>query len=153
MVYPLNMISPRQSDSSLEPVVAELTLAIGQLLRRLRSEANPGELNLSQSSVLARLDRGGPMTTADLARLESMKPQSMKSVLASLEEDGLVEREPHPTDGRQILFVPTSRGLEERKRRTMAKREWLIDALSKFDHADMQTLAAAIPLLRRLGDS
>jgi DNA-binding MarR family transcriptional regulator len=153
MIYAPLMTRSRPSDSSLEPVVAELTLAIGQLVRRLRSEAHPGELNLSQSSALARLEREGPMTTADLARVESMKPQSMKSILASLEEEGCVERQPHPTDGRQILFVPTSKGLEERRRRTAAKREWLIDALARFDQTDIQTLAAAIPLIRRLGDS
>lgn len=147
------MASSPVSHSSLEPVVTDLTLAIGQLLRRLRSEANPGELNLSQSSTLARLERAGPMTTADLARAESMKPQSMKSILASLEEEGCVERQPHPTDGRQILFVLTSKGLEDRRRHTVAKREWLIDALAKFDPTEIQTLAAAIPLIKRLGES
>ncbi|KWZ47351.1 MarR family transcriptional regulator [Burkholderia savannae] len=141
------------SDPSLELTVTDLTLAIGQLVRRLRSEANPGELNLSQSSVLARLEREGPMTTADLARAESMKPQSMKSILAGLEEEGSVERRPHPTDGRQILFAATSKGLEERRRHTVAKREWLIAALAGFDRTEIQTLAAAIPLIRRLGDS
>jgi DNA-binding MarR family transcriptional regulator len=147
------MSPSRKSDSSLEPIVADLTQAIGQLLRRLRSEANPGELNLSQSSVMARLDRAGPMTTADLARAESMKPQSMKSILASLEEEGCVERQPHPTDGRQILFVPTPKGLEDRRRHTAAKRAWLADSLAKFDPAEIEMLAAAIPLIRRLGDS
>ncbi|MGI4813389.1 MAG: MarR family winged helix-turn-helix transcriptional regulator [Janthinobacterium lividum] len=147
------MTSSRASDPSLEAIVTELTLAIGQLLRRLRSQAHPGELNLSQASALARLEREGPMTTADLARAESMKPQSMKAVLAILEEEACVERQPHPTDGRQILFVPTSKGLEERRRRTVAKREWLIDALAKFDQAQVQTLAAAIPLIKQLSDS
>jgi DNA-binding MarR family transcriptional regulator len=147
------MSPSRPSNRSLEPVASDLTLAIGQLLRKLRSEAHPGELNLSQSSALARLAREGAMTTADLARAESMKPQSMKAVLAILEEDGCVERQPHPTDGRQILFVPTAKGLEEQRQRTVAKREWLIAALAKLDPAEIQTLAAAIPLLRRLGDS
>jgi DNA-binding MarR family transcriptional regulator len=141
------------SDPSLETVAADLTLAIGQLLRRLRSEAHPGELNLSQSSALARLERQGPMTTADLARAESMKPQSMKAILASLEEEGCVERQPHPSDGRQILFVPTPKGLEERRRRTVAKREWLVDALEKIDRAEIEALAAAIPIISRLGES
>lgn len=143
----------RPSDSSLDPIAADLTLAIGQLLRRLRSEAHPGDLNLSQSSALARLERDGPMTTADLARSESMKPQSMKAILAILEEEGCVERRPHPTDGRQILFAPTPKGLEERRRRTVAKREWLVDALGRFDQAEIETLAAAIPLIRQLGDA
>jgi DNA-binding MarR family transcriptional regulator len=147
------MTSSRIPDPSLEPVAAELTMAIGQLLRRLRSEANPDELNLSQSMALARLQREGAMTTADLARAESMKPQSMKAILACLEEEGCVERRPHPTDGRQILFVPTPKGLEARRRRTVAKREWLIDAIARLDQAEIQTLAAAIPLIRRLGDS
>ncbi|WP_051062086.1 MarR family winged helix-turn-helix transcriptional regulator [Paraburkholderia kururiensis] len=139
--------------ASLEAVIAELTPAIGQIVRRLRSVGNPGELSLSQSSALARLEHGGPMTTADLARAESMKPQSMKSILASLEEEACVERQPHPTDGRQILFALTPKGLEERRQRTAAKREWLVDALSKFDQTELQTLAAAIPLLKRLGSS
>ena len=32
--------------------------------------------------ALARLEQGGAMTTADLARAESMKPQSMGTILA-----------------------------------------------------------------------
>lgn len=147
------MTRSRASDPSFGHVAADLTLAIGQLLRKLRSEANPAELNLSQSSALARLEREGPMTTADLARAESMKPQSMKSILASLEEEGCVERQPHPTDGRQILFELTPKGREVRQRHTVAKREWLLDALAKLDPAEIETLAAAIPLIRRLGDT
>jgi len=145
------MTRSRVSDPSLGTVAADLTFAIGQLLRRLRSEANPGEFNLSQSSALARLEREGPRTTADLARAESMKPQSMKAILSSLEEEGCVERQPHPTDGRQILFMLTAKGLEERRRHALAKREWLIDALAECDQAEIQTLVAAIPLIRRLG--
>jgi DNA-binding MarR family transcriptional regulator len=141
-----------QSPPPLESVVSDLTQAVGQLLRRLRTD-NPGGLNLSQSSVLARLERGGPMTTADLARAESMKPQSMKTILAGLEEDACIEREPHPTDGRQILFAITRKGLNERKRRTAAKREWLLAQLEQFDPQEVATLAAAIPLMKRLGDS
>jgi DNA-binding MarR family transcriptional regulator len=147
------MTRSRTPDPSFGHVAADLTLAIGQLLRRLRSEANPAELNLSQSSALARLEREGPMTTADLARAESMKPQSMKSILTSLEEEGCVERRPHPTDGRQILFELTPKGLEVRQRHAVAKREWLVDALAKLDQAEIETLAAAIPLIRRLGDT
>jgi DNA-binding MarR family transcriptional regulator len=139
-------------DVSLETVVADLTLAVGQLLRRLRSEANPSKLGLSQMGVLARLEQIGPMTTADLARAESMKPHSMGTVLASLEQEQLVKREPHPTDGRQVLFAVTERGREDRRRRQIARRDWLIAAAAKLDPAELQTLAAAIPLIRRLSE-
>ncbi|WP_116134897.1 MarR family winged helix-turn-helix transcriptional regulator [Trinickia diaoshuihuensis] len=147
------MTPTRPPDLSLDLIVAELMPAIGQLVRKLRSEAHSSEFNLSEASVLGRLERDGPMTTADLARAESMRPQSMKSILSILEEQGCVERKPHPTDGRQILFVLTSKGLEARRQRSMAKRDWLVEALAKLDPTELRTLAAALPIIRRLGGS
>ncbi|KVN29733.1 MarR family transcriptional regulator [Burkholderia pyrrocinia] len=147
------MTRTRKTGVSAETIVADLTLAVGQLIRRLRSEVDSSGLTLSQLSALARLEQNGPMTTAELARAESMKPQSMKTILASLEEEGLVQREPHPTDGRQILFLLTRAGIDERQQRAVAKRAWLEAALARLDPDDMQTLAAAIPLIRRLGES
>lgn len=140
-------------DPSLEAVVADLTLAVGQFVRRLRSEANPSELSLSQMGALARLERGGAKTTADLAREEAMKPQSMGTILAGLEQEGLVCRKPHPTDGRQVLFDLTEKGVEERRQRQVAKRDWLIATAAKLDPAELQTLVAAIPLIRWMGES
>jgi DNA-binding MarR family transcriptional regulator len=138
---------------SPEPVVAELSLAIGQLVRRLRTEANPDELTWSQLAVLARLDRTGPMTTADLARAEFVKPQSMGTTLADLEQAKLVQRRSHPTDGRQVLFALTAEGTEARRQRTIAKREWLLAAMTKLDPAEQQTLVAAAALIKRLAES
>jgi DNA-binding MarR family transcriptional regulator len=138
---------------SSETAVTELSLAIGQLVRRLRMEANPGELTWSQIATLARLEKTGPMTTADLARSEHVKPQSMGTTLADLEQEGLVQRRPHPTDGRQILFALTAEGIEARRKRSIAKREWLLAAMAKLDPADQQTLIAAAALIKRLSES
>ncbi|WGY71749.1 MarR family transcriptional regulator [Burkholderia cepacia] len=146
------MNPPRKTGVSADTVAADLTLAVGQLIRRLRSEIESEGLGMSQTSALARLEQQGPMTTADLARAEAMKPQSMKAILASLEEDGLVEREPHPTDGRQILFQLTAVGLDARRKRHIAKHQWLGAAIEKLDPEEIRTLAAAIPLIRRIGD-
>jgi DNA-binding MarR family transcriptional regulator len=138
---------------SAEPAVAELSLAIGQLVRRLRMEANPGELSWSQIATLARLDKMGAMTTADLARAEFVKPQSMGTTLADLEQAGLVQRRPHPTDGRQVLFALTAEGTEARRQRHIAKREWLLTAMARLDPAEQQTLMAAAALIKRLAES
>jgi DNA-binding MarR family transcriptional regulator len=138
---------------STEPAVTELSLAIGQLVRRLRMEANPGELSWSQITTLARLDRAGAMTTADLARSEFVKPQSMGTTLADLEQEGLVQRRPHPTDGRQVLFELTAAGVEARRKRNIAKREWLLAAMERLDPAEQQTLIAAAALIKRLAES
>jgi DNA-binding MarR family transcriptional regulator len=138
---------------SPEPAVAELSLAIGQLVRRLRMEVNPGELSWSQLATLARLDKMGAMTTADLARAEFVKPQSMGTTLADLEQAGLVQRRPHPTDGRQVLFALTAAGAEARRKRSLARREWLLAAMERLDPADRQTLLAAAALIKQLAES
>ena len=144
---------PSDSHVLLETAATELSLAIGQLARRLRTEVNPGELSWSQNATLARLEKAGAMTTADLARSEFVKPQSMGTTLADLEQAGLVLRRPHPTDGRQVLFALTAEGVEARRKRSLAKREWLLAAMAKLDPAEQQTLIAAIALIKRLGDA
>jgi DNA-binding MarR family transcriptional regulator len=136
-----------------ETAVAELSLAIGQLVRRLRAEANPGELSWSQMTALARLDKAGWMTTADLARSEFVKPQSMGTTLADLEQAGLVQRRPHPTDRRQVLFGLTVEGTETRRQRNIAKREWLLAAMAKLDPDEQQSLISAAALIKRLAES
>jgi DNA-binding MarR family transcriptional regulator len=138
---------------SLEAVVEEMVRSIGQLLRRLRAESNPTELTWSQRAAMARLGNEGWMTTADLARAELVKPQSMGATLAALEREGLVRRRPHPTDGRQVLFALTERGVETRQHNKLLKRQWLATALAKLDPSERQVLAAAIVLIKRLGES
>ena len=145
-------VSPGAS-TPLETAITELSLAIGQLLRRLRAESNPDELTWSQTVALARLERAGSMTTADLARAESVKPQSMGATLAELEREGLVERRRHPTDGRQVLFALTSEGVGARRKHSAAKQKWLLTAVAELDPGEQRTLIAAAALIKRLADT
>lgn len=138
---------------ALETLVTELSLAVGLLLRRLRAEASADGLTLSQTAALARLERDGPATTADLARGEAVKPQSMGATLAELERDGLVHRTPHPTDGRQILYALTERGIEARRKRSAVKQDWLLTATAGLNAAERETLLAAAVLIRRLSET
>jgi DNA-binding MarR family transcriptional regulator len=133
--------------------VEELLQATAQLVRRLRSEAGGDNLTWSQSVVLSQLDRNGPSTTAELARTESVKPQSMSATLAVLEEQGLVERRAHPDDGRQILFALTRAGLAMRKARTHLKRTWLSGALAQLTQGELRALLAAAEPMRKLANS
>lgn len=147
------MSSSPGAPASPETVVPALAQAIGQLLRRLRAEANPDGLTFSQTAALASLGENGGMSTADLARAQAMKPQSMSAILAGLEQEGLVERSPHPTDGRQILFALTAQGVEARRKRSTAKHEWLLRAVAKLSPAERQTLLCAAALIRGLSGS
>ncbi|HTW58667.1 MAG TPA: MarR family transcriptional regulator [Terriglobales bacterium] len=130
--------------------VIDFIQAIGQLVRRVRAAAASHELSLTESAVMARLAREGPATTADLARAENMKPQSMGTTVATLEEMGMVERKPHPTDGRQVNIALTAKGAEVRSSARDAKRTWLAQAISQLDKQEQATLFAAGEIIKRL---
>ncbi len=137
---------------TFEANVSDLTQAIGLLVRRVRAAAASHELSLTEASVMARLERYGPATTADLARAEGMKPQSMGTTIAVLEEMGIVARQPHPTDGRQKNLVLTAKGTAIRKSTGDAKRTWLAQAIAQLDPKEQATLFAAGETIQRLAE-
>jgi DNA-binding MarR family transcriptional regulator len=130
--------------------VIDLTQAIGLLVRRVRAAAASHELSLTESAVMKRLATDGPATTADLARAEGMRPQSMGTTIATLEEMGMVARKPHPTDGRQVNIELTAKGAAVRKSARDAKRTWLAQAIAELDERDRETLFAAGEIIKRL---
>jgi DNA-binding MarR family transcriptional regulator len=136
----------------LELAVVDFGQAIGLLVRRIRAAAASHELSLTESAVLARLAKDGPATTADLARAESMRPQSMGATIAALEEMGLVERQPHPTDGRQVNIELTAKGIAVRMITKDAKRTWLAHAIAQLDETEQETLFKASEIMRRLAE-
>ncbi len=138
---------------TLETAVIDFTQAVGLLMRRVRAAAASHELSLTEAAVMARLDKHGPATTADLARAEGMKPQSMGTTIAALEEMGMVEREPHPTDGRQVNIELTAKGAAVRKNSRDAKRTWLAHAIAQLDEQERETLFEAGEIIKRLGES
>src|SRR6267378_1606694 len=91
----------------LSRLAGELRVSISKLTRRLREHAHPGDFTSAQKSVLHRLERDGPVTVSTLARAESVRPQSMRVTVASLEKMGLVSGEQDPTDRRQTLLSLT----------------------------------------------
>lgn len=137
---------------TLEISAIDLIQAVGLLLRRVRAAAASHELSLTEAAVMARLAKDGPATTADLARAEGMKPQSMGTTVAALEEMGMVERKPHPTDGRQVNIELTAKGADVRNRAKDAKRTWLVQAITQLDKQEQATLFAAGEIIKRLAE-
>jgi DNA-binding MarR family transcriptional regulator len=133
-----------------DEAIAEFTQSLGMLVRRVRAAAATHDLSLSESAVLGRLFRDGPATTADLARAENIKPQSMGATIAALEERGLVTRKPHPTDGRQINIELTTRGTAVRNSVRDAKRSWLAQAAKQLSEQERETLFKAGEIMQRL---
>jgi len=132
--------------------IAELTRALGLLIRRMRASAPSEQYGLSwtQKSVMARLEGEGPATTAELARAEGVKPQSMATALSTLEDMRLIERKPDSTDARQVNIRLTAKGASMRKTSRDARQEWLSSAIAKLSKKEQATLFEAGEIMKRL---
>ena len=136
-----------------QEVAASLRTSIGFLVRRMKQVQTAGDLTLPESSALARLDRGGPATAAELARQEQISPQSMGATLAALQERGLIERRADPADGRRYVLSVSEAGARELHNRRSARTQMFAEVLSEsFSPDELAVLQQASVLLERLAE-
>jgi DNA-binding MarR family transcriptional regulator len=135
-------------------LAAELRIVAGALSRRLREQADVGDLTSAQKSVLLRLERDGPATGSALARAEAMRPQSMGAIVAALEAAGYVTGAPDPSDGRQTIISLTDHFRDWASAARAARQDWLLRTLqARLTAQEQHQLAGAVELLKRLLDS
>ncbi len=67
-------------------------------------------LSFTTLSVLDTLNSRGPTRLTKLARTEQISQPGLTQLVTCLEQDGLVERRPDPTDGRAVLVQITDAG-------------------------------------------
>lgn len=141
----------KNQGASVAVLSEEMYGVLARLVRRLRAEGAQHELSWSQLSAMARLESGDPKTIATLAREEGVKPQSMGAIVGSLEKGGFVERDPHPSDGRQVMFSLTRQGRRVRNDGVRAKRRWLATAIAaELNPTEQRLLGSAVKLIERL---
>ncbi|GAA1984431.1 MarR family winged helix-turn-helix transcriptional regulator [Catenulispora subtropica] len=137
----------------LDDISTSLFGAISLMVRRMRQSPAPGELTLPERSALGRLDRGGPATAAELARIEQISPQAMGITLGVLEDKGLVERRRDEADRRRSVTSLTDAGREMLRLKRSARARLIADALADgFTAEELRTLAEAAPLIQRLAE-
>jgi DNA-binding MarR family transcriptional regulator len=132
-------------------LAAALRDSITRLNRRLRQARPVGDLTMSQLSALTSLELGGALTPRELADMERVQPPTLTKIVAKLEERGLVQRTPHPSDGRQVILAPTEAGRRVVDEHTRVRDEWLAQRLAELSPHERETLRRAAEILGRLG--
>jgi DNA-binding MarR family transcriptional regulator len=133
-----------------EELAQDVRSVLGQLVRRLRAEAAAEGLTWSQGAVVTRLESAGGVTSAELARAEGVRPQSMSATVAMLEAEGLVRRAPDPTDGRRVLLTLTDAGRAARNQGREVKQKWLAAALQDLSPPERAELRRSLDVLARV---
>ena len=137
-----------------ERILEELSRLIRQLTRISGGPDEARAMTATQRLALFELVDSGPLRLNDLAqRMGTSAPTASRAVDA-LDELGLVERHPDPTDRRAITIELTAdgrRSVEERKARVYAAFRPAAAALSPADREQLAELLAR--LSAKLSDS
>jgi DNA-binding MarR family transcriptional regulator len=143
--------SPVPEAATAADLAAQLRTILSRLKRRLREQGGSGDLTPSQISVLLRLERNGAATVSALARAEGMRPQSMSSIVTSLQDAGLVRGIPDPNDGRKTLMSLSKKCQKRLQEVRAARQDWLTAMIvQKLSAQEQRQLATTFELLSRL---
>jgi DNA-binding MarR family transcriptional regulator len=134
-----------------------LRVGIGRVARRLRqiyAVHEASEPTFNEIAVLVHLARDGPATPTEIARREQITSQAIAPAIHELRSRGLLDRSPHPTDGRRSMLAITAAG-----RTALADRERaVVGRLVRALHDDLtpmerERLESVIPVLNKLADA
>ena len=109
------MATKRKALAQADRLVCGLVRGLASHIEdHLRARAVTVGLTASQGTALCELTR--PMTLRELAERMNCEPSNATFVADRLEEQGYLERHPHPDDRRakQLVLTPTGTELRER---------------------------------------
>jgi DNA-binding MarR family transcriptional regulator len=129
----------------------DLRVVVSRLRRQLRGLAIDGDLTPSQTAVLTRLWKEGASSASALAGAERVRPQSMATLVAALEQRGLIARTPDPEDGRRQVISLTTAGRRRAESDRQIREEWLARAIhERYSESERRRILDALALLERL---
>ncbi|RJL35905.1 MarR family winged helix-turn-helix transcriptional regulator [Bailinhaonella thermotolerans] len=132
-----DLVADLAEEGLLDREVCKLAHRFTQKLGvRVRRAAD--ELGLTPTQVVALRELSEPITARELADRMSCEASNATFVLDRLEEQGLIERRPHPTDRRAKRIVLTGAG--ERRRAEVVRRLSAHSPLAALDPAQQESL-------------
>ena len=129
----------------LSELATHVRLTCQRISRRVRFEGTH-EVAPHQFSVMARLV-DGEKTPTQIAEIERVSTPSITRTLNCLQDDGIITRTPHPTDGRQVMVALTDKGRAIISR-TLARRDsWMAERMATLDDEQLGVVREAIEIL------
>jgi DNA-binding MarR family transcriptional regulator len=139
------------TDEAAALLARDLRRSIGDFVRAVRQDTGTGWS--AQSETLDLLDRFGRMNVADLASRRGVTHQTMRLVVAQLEEAGAVRQDADPADGRSRLVSIVGAGLAALVCERRAREARIEEAIrARLSPVEQDLLRAAVPLLARLAE-
>ncbi len=149
----MNKKSSDPRDAAAADVAARIRTTLSRLKRRLREEGGRSDLTPSQMSVLLRLEKEKHATISALARAEGITPQSMGTIVASLQALGLLNSASDPNDGRKTLQSLSAKCVKLLHDIRNSRQDWLADVISrKLTAPERKMLSSAVDLLIRVAE-
>ena len=137
------------STQDLTEQAARLRLAVNRMARRLRQEANT-QLGPASIAALATIERSGPLTPSEVARVEGIQRPTATRILSRLTEAGLVSRTTDPSDGRSSIVQVTADGRKTLNRLRKRKTAYLARTMRALPDDDVATLTRAAEILEQV---
>ncbi|MGZ6589961.1 MAG: MarR family winged helix-turn-helix transcriptional regulator [Solirubrobacteraceae bacterium] len=120
----------------------------GQRMAQMFDEAlKPLDLRRHHFGVMTLIATQPGSTQHELGDRSMIDPSSMVAVIDELEERGLAERNPHPSDRRKHAVHLTDKGAKTLERARSAAMEAASEHLGRLDAEELETLRR---LLRKL---
>ena len=137
------------STQDLTEQAARLRLAVNRMARRLRQEANT-QLGPASIAALATIERSGPLTPSEVARVEGIQRPTATRILSRLTGAGLVSRTTDPSDGRSSIVQITADGRKTLNRLRKRKTAYLARTMRALPDDDVATLTRAAEILEQV---
>jgi len=134
----------------LDLLPERLGAATSRLQALLRGHFAQAEITLTQARTLSTLATRGPHRVTDLALIEQVAQPTMSTLVARLEDHGLVERRPDPSDAKTTLISITSEGRKQWRSMVVLRNNVLASGLALLTTSERKSIDAALPALERL---
>ena len=81
-------------------------------MKWVRSRLGEGGISYARMRLLGALHSGGPQIMSSISDELGVTRRNVTALVDALEEEGLVQRKPHPTDRRATIIELTEQGFE-----------------------------------------